>query len=340
MLLFRDDKERSMQGEFPGVSVVVPVYKSAESLRTLFERIVIVLEPLGDFEVIFVDDGSPKETWTVIQDLSLESQSVVGLRLGRNYGQHSALVAGVRAATKEIIVTLDDDLQNPPEEIPILVSYLRQNHLDVVYGVPERTAQPLFRRLAGIAIRKLLGSGLGADSAQNLSSFRVFRTDSREAFGADLGVTVSLDAILTWGNSRFGTVTVKHDVRSFGRSNYSLRKLIRHSVDTITGYSAVPLQLASLLGFVTSLFGFGVLIYVVAIPLMSGQSVQGFPFLASTIAIFAGVQLLTLGVLGEYLARMHFRIMRKPTYFIAEMTQPNEAFRSHSSESQESQDPQ
>jgi len=265
--------------------------------------------------------------------------NVRGLRLGRNYGQHSALVAGVRAAKMPIAATIDDELQNPPEEIPNLVSQLIANDLDGVYGDPKETKQSLSRRVAGKGIRKVLGKGLATDFASDMSSFRVFRTASREAFRADLGVNVSLDALLAWGNSRFGNISVRHDAREYGESNYSIRKLLRFSIDTITGYSTVPLQMASVLGFLTSLFGFGVLIYVVAIPLMSGQSVQGFPFLASTIAIFARVQLLTLGVLGEYLARMHFRIMRKPTYFIAEMTQPNAESRPQSAESQTVQDP-
>jgi undecaprenyl-phosphate 4-deoxy-4-formamido-L-arabinose transferase len=238
-----------------------------------------------------------------------------------------------------ISVTIDDDLQNPPEEIPQLIEHLLMNDLDVVYGVPLKTNQPFSRRVAGKGIRKILGSGLGAESAPELSSFRAFRTASREAFNADLGINVSLDALLAWGNSRFGSVSVQHNVRGHGRSNYSLRKLLKFSIDTITGYSTVPLQVASVLGFLTALFGLCVLFYVVAFPLINGQSVQGFPFLASTIAIFAGVQLLTLGVLGEYLARMHFRIMRKPTYFIAEMTYPNAELRSQSIASQTIQEP-
>lgn len=301
-----------------GISVVVPVFRSTDSLRLLVERVTSALQPIGNFEIILVDDGSPKDTWTAVQDLALNSSNVRGLRLGRNYGQHSALVAGVRAATFPITVTIDDDLQNPPEEIPQLVEHLLRNDLEVVYGVPRQAKQSWSRRIAGRGIRRVLSGGLGADAATEMSSFRVFRTASREAFSLDLGVNVSLDALLTWGNGKFGSALVDHSVRGYGRSNYSFKKLMRFSIDTITGYSTVPLQVASLLGLLTSLFGFGVLVYVVAVPMLSGQSVQGFPFLASTIAIFAGVQLLTLGVLGEYLARMHFRIMRKPTYFVAE----------------------
>ena len=306
-----------------GISVIVPVYRSTDSIRLLVERVKEVLQPKGNFEVILIDDGSPIDTWKIVEELALSSTNVRGMRLGRNYGQHSALVAGVRAAKFSITVTIDDDLQNPPEEIPKLVKHLLENELDVVYGVPREAKQSRGRRMAGRGIRRVLGGGLRADAATEMSSFRVFHTASREAFSSDLGANVSLDALLTWGNSKFGSALVQHDERGYGRSNYSFTKLLRFSIDTITGYSTVPLQVASLLGLVTSFFGFGVLVYVVALPILKGQTVQGFPFLASTIAIFAGVQLLTLGVLGEYLARMHFRIMRKPTYFVAEITAPN-----------------
>lgn len=301
------------------VSVVVPVYRSTESLITLVDRLDTVLSPLGEYEVILVDDGSPAETWAVITALTVRSSRVRGFRLGRNFGQHSALVAGVRQAQFPIVVTLDDDLQNPPEEIPRLIAALKERDLDVVYGVPERMEQSLPRRLAGRITRKSLGSGLGQEAALEFSSFRAFRTRIRDAFASDVGTNVSLDALLTWGASRFGSVAVRHDPRAMGTSNYTYRRLLRFAVDTTTGYSTAPLQFASILGLATAFLGFLSLLWVVIYPLVVGRTVQGFPFLASTIAIFSGVQLLTLGIIGEYLSRMHFRVMRKPTYVISQV---------------------
>lgn len=305
-----------------GVSIVVPVFRSTTTLPRLVARIEQTLGPIGSFEVILVDDGSPPETWDAIARIAGQSEVTRGLRLSRNYGQHSALLAGVRAARFPVIVTLDDDLQNPPEEIPRLVEALLQNDLDVVYGVPEGIKQPLPRRLAARLTRKALGHGLGQQSATDMSSFRAFRTSIREAFAADLGANVSLDALLTWGAAAYGSIIVRHDARAEGNSTYSYRKLLRFAIDTTTGYSTVPLQFASLLGFATSFFGFLALLWVVIVPLVVGRTVEGFPFLASTIAIFSGVQLLTLGVIGEYLARMHFRVMRKPTYVIRQTVNP------------------
>lgn len=310
-------------GAWRGVSVVVPVYRSTDSLVELVDRVDAVLGPLGEYEVILVDDGSPAATWDVITTIVARTPSVRGVRLGRNYGQHSALVAGVRQARFPLTVTIDDDLQNPPEEIPRLLAALDDGDLDVVYGVPDQMRQSLPRRLAGRITRKSLGAGLGQDQALVFSSFRAFRTRVRDAFASDLGTNVSLDALLTWGASRFGSVRARHDVRAMGTSNYTYSRLMRFAIDTTTGYSTAPLQFASVLGLATAFLGLLALVWVVLYPLVVGRSVEGFPFLASTIAIFSGVQLLTLGIIGEYLARMHFRIMRKPTYVISEMADPS-----------------
>lgn len=301
------------------MSVVVPVYRGAPTISELVSRSQAVLDTYEHYEIILVDDGSPDNSWDVITALAESNPYVRGIRLGRNFGQHNALVAGVRSAQFPIIATIDDDLQNPPEEIPLLVDTLLNRNLDVVYGVPANVEQSLPRRLSGQLTRVILNRVLGVSSAPNMSSFRVFRTQLREAFASDIGTNVSLDALLTWGGSKFGGVEVQHDARAQGTSNYSFRRLLRFAIDTTTGYSTFPLQVASILGLATAAFGLAVLVFVVGRPLISGQSVPGFPFLAATIAIFAGVQLFTLGIIGEYLARMHFRIMRKPTYAVRDI---------------------
>lgn len=301
-----------------GVSVVVPVFRTTDGLRELVRRVHGALTGTLH-EIIFVDDGSPPATWQVVQELARADSSVVGLRLGRNSGQHSALLAGVRTAQYPVVVTIDDDLQNPPEEIPRLIAALADG-VDVVYGSPHRVAQRRWRSVSSSLTRLLMSSSLGAANASRMSSFRAFRTSLRDGFDAELGPAVSLDALLSWSTSRFGSVPVEHHARSEGASNYTFRKLVRFAFDTATGYSAVPLQLAMTVGAATATFGVGVLAWVVGRMVITGESVPGFPFLASIITIFSGAQLLALGLIGEYLARMHFRVMRKPTYVIAETT--------------------
>ncbi len=303
-----------------GVSVVVPVYRSDATLAPLVEGVAVALADVPSWEIVLVDDGSGGATWPTVARLAREHPRVRALRLSRNFGQHNALVAGLRAARFGTTVTIDDDLQNPPAEIPRLLARLGEGDLDVVYGVPDQPEQALWRRLAGRMSRQAMRSVLGMASAPDVTSFRAFRTRLRDAFDGQLGTNVALDALLSWGTTRFGSVTVRHAPRETGRSNYTFGRLVRFTLDTTTGYSAVPLQIASVTGLVTAAFGVVVLAWVVGRPLLTGQSVPGFPFLASTIAIFSGVQLFTLGIMGEYLARMHFRIMSKPTYVIAEDT--------------------
>ena len=301
-----------------GLSVVVPVYRSEQTLRELVSRISSALQKY-DFEIILVDDASGDGSWKEISSLAKENLNVFGIRLGRNSGQHGALLAGVRTAKFETTVTLDDDLQNPPEEIERLILGLKQG-VDVVYGVSSEIKQNFYRRLGSNLVRKFFSSALGFNSAVTMSSFRAFRTNLREGFSTQLGPNISLDALLTWSTTRFAVAEVRHDMRKMGKSHYTYRKLVRFMIDMTTGYSALPLRLATSIGFVTIGFGLLLLAYVVGRPILSGESVPGFPLLASSITIFSGVQIFLLGILGEYIGRMHFRVMNKPTYMIAEST--------------------
>lgn len=302
----------------PGVSIVVPTYKSPTTLTELVER----TESLGlsAFEIIIVDDGNNDATWEQIGLLSQTNKSVVGLRLGRNFGQHSALLAGVRKAKYSQIVTIDDDLQNPPEEIPNLLAKL-VNGVDVVYGVSTQVRQNVWRRFTSRTAKAIFAKVLGFESAISISSFRAFRTQLREGFAGELGPHVSLDALLTWSTSRFSTLEVEHHARRVGKSNYSFTKLVRFLLDTATSYSTRPLRLATTLGFITTLFGLLLLVWVLGNAIFVGDSVPGFPFLAASIAVFSGVQLVVLGIIGEYLGKIHFRAMSKPTYTVSETTE-------------------
>ena len=301
-----------------GLSIVVPVFRSEKTLNELVNRITNSISDKS-VEIILIDDASGDGTWTTICSIARQNSMVTGIRLGRNSGQHGALLAGVRAAKFQTVVTLDDDLQNPPEEINKLIDALVPG-VDVVYGVSTEVKQNFYRRAGSKLVRKFFASALGFNSAVSMSSFRTFRTALREGFNTALGPNVSLDALLTWSTTRFTVVEVKHDERKVGDSHYTFRKLVRFMIDMATGYSALPLRLASALGFLTISFGAIILVYVIGRPIITGERVQGFPMLASTIIIFSGVQIFLLGILGEYIGRMHFRVMNKPTYMVAETT--------------------
>ncbi len=300
----------------PSLSVVVPVYNSHQCLPELVARLGHVLPQVAlRYELILVNDGSRDASWDVIVGLAAEHAWIRAVDMLRNYGQHNAVLCGVRAATYEVVVTMDDDLQHPPEELPRLLKELERGY-DVVYGTPSELPHQLWRNLASRITKIALQATMGAETARKVSAWRAFRTPVRTAFSDYRSPFLSLDVLLTWGTTRFGSVEVRHEPRRMGRSNYTFRMLLTHALNMMTGFSVLPLQLASLTGFAFTAFGICVLIYVVGRYLLYGTNVPGFPFLASVIAIFSGAQLFAIGIIGEYLARMHFRMMERPTYSV------------------------
>jgi undecaprenyl-phosphate 4-deoxy-4-formamido-L-arabinose transferase len=300
------------------ISVVIPVYNGARTLPEVLARLYPVLSVLGrPFEVLLVNDGSTDGSRDVVTRLAGRWPDVRGVNLLRNYGQHNALLCGIRLARHEVVVTLDDDLQHPPEEIPRLLARLAEG-CDVVYGTPKRERHGFWRGLASSLTRWALQTAMGTANARKVSAFRAFRTRLRDAFANFRSPFVFLDALLTWGAAadRFAAVPVRHDPRPVGQSNYTFGKLVATALNMMTGYTTLPLRVASAAGFASMLFGLGVLLFVVGRYLWQGSSVAGFPFLASIIAIFAGMQLFVLGTIGEYLARMHFRMMDRPAYVV------------------------
>lgn len=300
------------------VSIVIPVFNAEANLPELYRQLMPAMESLVErFEVILVEDSSRDRSWDVISALSAKDQRVRGFRLSRNYGQHNALLCGIRAAKYDVIVTMDDDLQHPVSEIPLLLQALLQGH-DVVYGTSNDNQHDLWRNVASRMTKLALQSAMGAKSAAQVSAFRAFPTRLRDAFQDYRSPSVSIDVLLTWATTKFTAATVKHAPRLSGASNYTVRKLITHAFNLMTGFSTMPLQLASVIGFVFTLFGFGVLAWVLGRYFIQGASVPGFAFLASLIAIFSGAQMFTLGIFGEYLARMYGRTMERPAYVVLE----------------------
>ncbi len=307
--------------DFPdGISAVIPVHRSETTLPILIPRLTAALEALvAAHEIILVDDGSPDGSWAAISAAAGLDPRIRGIRLMRNFGQHNALLVGIREARYAQIVTLDDDLQNPPEEIGRLVAQLTDD-VDVVYGTPTNEQHSLWRSAASRITKYALEEAMGATAARSVSAFRLFRTDLRRGFDRYQSPDISIDVLLTWATTRFAAVPVQHHPRGGGRSNYTFGRLIHHALNMVTGFTTRPLRLASMVGFLFTLFGVVVFVIVVVRNLIEGDAVPGFPFLASLIAIFSGVQLLILGILGEYVARMHLRLQERPPYVVAEIT--------------------
>lgn len=300
-------------------SIVVPTYNSSKSLVQLVQRIQGAFKSNDSIEILLVDDGSAPITWNTIKEICLKNENVRGIKLSRNFGQHNALLCGIREANGSFIITLDDDLQHPPEVIPLLKDRLDEGY-DVVYGTAIKNCHNLARFMSSRITKWALQKAMGAKVASQISAFRIFKTEIREAFKNYDGPNANIDILLTWGTCDFSAVKVEHQPRQFDQSGYTTLKLIKHAMNMITGFTTRPLKFATLIGFLFSLFGLVIFTYVIARWLIEGSIVPGFSFLASIIAIFSGAQLIALGIIGEYLGRIHLKSTNQPSFSISEKT--------------------
>lgn len=303
------------------VSVVIPCYRSETTLRSLVEELLVALAQFRDegllvaSEVILVVDGSPDRTEDLAVRLASEHASVRTVLLRRNFGQHNALVAGIRSAVHEVVVTIDDDRQHPPQEIRKLLAALAKNDVDLVYAVPEVEEHGPFRSFSSRLVKRGL-AWAGVENAEMVGAFRAFRTDLRDGFRESGDPQVNLDVLLSWTTNRVTSVRVAMARRASGASSYNLSRLLRHTANMVTGYGTVPLRMATWLGFAFGAFGIALLIWVLVRFSLGETTVPGFTTLAALVSLFSGAQMVTIGVIGEYLGRQHFRSMRRPMYVV------------------------
>jgi len=298
------------------ISIVIPVYNSEATLRSLHDRLTAVLGKLGyDYEILFVDDGSADDSWQVLKQMRELDDRVKIITLMRNFGQHNAIFCGLSHSTGDYIITMDDDLQNPPEEIVKLIDKIEEGY-DVVYGDYISKQHNGFRNLGSTAILKVYKFAFNLEG--NATSFRILRRNVVEAILAyDMNYTF-IDGLLAWYTRSIGHVSVNHARRSTSKSGYSMRKLLTLSLNLLTNFSLMPLQLATLLGISTSFFGFAMAFYFIMKKLIIGVEVTGYTSLIVVITFFSGLQLLALGMIGEYLGRVHLNINKKPQYAVRE----------------------
>ncbi len=305
------------------VSVVIPVYNAADTLLTLADELVQTLssEKLS-FELIFVDDGSGDASWGTIQAVREKyPDRVFALRLMRNFGQHNALMCGLRQSHGQVVVTLDDDMQHPPSEIPKLLRALAAAPVDVVYGAPADREHTSWRNFGSATLNFFFRLALQAPVS--LSAFRAIRSEVVQSIlSYDLNYTF-IDGLLAWNTTRIIAVEVRHNPRQRGQSGYSFGRLVTLAVNLMTNFSLLPLQVVSLVGFITATLGFCLgLWYLMNWLLSPVVVVPGFATTIIAILVLGGVQLLGLGIIGEYLGRMHLNINRKPQYVVREALAP------------------
>ena len=299
------------------ISVVIPCYKTGNRVSALVTEIAESLNTFKpkSFEIIMVVDGSPDDTWNLVSAAANTHDFVRGINLMRNYGQHSALLAGVRAARGQVIVTIDDDFQHSPLDIPKLVNALNEN-VDIAYGVSVEEEHSFFRNFSSRVYKKFVGALLRAEGANIAGAFRAFKRDLVPGFSQSDDLYAPLDVMLTWVSSKSIGIPLQMQVRKDGSSNYTFRSLLRHALNALTGYSIAPLRFVSFLGLFTFGISFLIALFVLAQYLTGRIEVAGFPTLAILISMFAGVQLLSIGIIGEYLGRLHMRSMGRPRYVI------------------------
>ena len=296
------------------LSVVIPVYRSAGILPQLARRLSASLAASGaSYEIIFVEDCSPDESWKVLTQLqTADPEHVVAIQLMRNFGQHNALMCGLRHAQGRYVVTLDDDLQHPPEEIPrLLEAALRDGH-DLVYGVYERKRHAWGRNVGSSLINGFYR--IAFRTHVQVTSFRVM---SRDLVDTVLGYTLNfvfLDGLLAWNTTRVGEVLVEHHPRAQGRSGYSISKLLGLALNLFTSFSVLPLRIASAAGVVVACGGLTAAVYYLARYIASDIHVPGYASTIMAIMVLGGTQLLAIGVMGEYLGRLHLNANGKPQY--------------------------
>jgi len=303
-----------------GVSIVVPVYNSESTLQNLVETVKAEMSLLEiEWEIVLVDDGSVDRSWRQICDLAKADTRVSGIRFAQNYGQHPALLAGIRSAKYSITVTIDDDLQHRPSSIRQLISKLDTN-VSLVYGVAIDEEHNAARNISSRISKWFLSKAMGMKQAANASAFRAFSTDLRDSWNGITDTRISIDILLSWTTKDYEIVNVPMDKRAIGKSNYTFNKLLKHLFNMVLGYSTRPLTIITICGCILGLAGFFVLCWVLFRHFFGSSSVAGFTFLASLISLMSGMQLVSMGIIGQYLGRVYDRSMGKPIYQIKSST--------------------
>ncbi len=298
------------------LSIVVPVFNEEEVLPDLYKRLKAVCEAQGSsYEIVFVDDGSSDDSVPQLIQMQAEDPAVRVIQLTRNFGQQAAVLAGFRNSRGEIIVQLDSDLQHPPEEIPKLISAMKDD-VDLVTTV-SRVRRDSQLRVWGSRFLKWIGrSILGKRCHINLSSFRAMRRSVIEKVDHCSDRSRYMAVLMSWLSVPTVEIEVEHHQRQIGQTKYSILALISLAWDMVTGYSSFPLRLVTYLGFGSAVLGFLLVIFLLYQRFYNGILIEGFILLSAIFSFFAGVHLFCMGILGEYLSRIHFQVQGRPSYVI------------------------
>lgn len=304
----------------PELTVVIPAFNEEENLKPIVERLVSALEnEVEGLEIIFVDDGSIDKTWAGVSDLAEADPRVRGLRFARNFGHQAAVTAGVDAARGRAVVLIDADLQDPPEVIPEMIAKWREG-FEVVYAQREtREGETLFKKGTAALFYRLLHRVTDVDIPVDTGDFRLMGPRALEAFRALPERNRFIRGLVSWIGFRQTAVRYHREARHAGETKYPFRKMLRFALDALTSFSFLPLRVSTFLGFVASAFSF-LYILVVLVLKAVGISWSGYTSLMASILFLGGVQLIMIGVLGEYIARIFDEVKRRPLYLVGDST--------------------
>lgn len=316
----KNGEETMQKKQVPHISVVTPVYGCAKALEELYERLVKSLETItDDFEIVMVDDHSPDNAWEVIKRLSARDPRVRGISLSRNFGQHHAITAGLDFARGDWVVVMDCDLQDRPEEIPKLYKTAQEGY-DVVFGKRVRRKDPLFKSLASKAYYAVYTylSGLPFDSS--VANFSIISRKVVDAFHRIREQNRSYSQFIGWFGFKRKDIEIEHAPRPYGKSAYSLRKLVNLAIDGIVSNSNKPLRLSIKFGFTLSFLSLLYIIWLIVKYFMFGIPVPGWTSVMVSIYFIGGMLFFNLGVLGLYVGKIFNETKNRPIYVIDETT--------------------
>ena len=308
----------------PYLSVVIPVYNEEENLRELAERLMRTLTTMGrPFEIILVDDGSSDRSWEILTELHDQyPQNLRGLQFNRNFGQHQAIFAGFQAARGQVMITLDADLQNPPEEIPRLVAKLEEGY-DTVGGWRENRRDSLFRKLPSHLVNVVMSKVTGVKLRDYGCMLRAYRREVIDSINQCHESSSFIPALANLYSHRVAEIPVGHAERERGKSKYSLIKLLRLNFDLMTGFSNSPIHVVGFTGVAIAFLGLFFGAFLLLRRLLVGPEVEGIFTLFAILFIFVGLNTLGLALIGEYVGRIYREVRGRPRYVIRQTLGPD-----------------
>lgn len=301
-------------------SVIVPCYQDEASIENTYRELKGTMTALGaPYELIFVDDGSMDGTYGVIKRLQeTEGSHLVAVQFLRNFGQHAAICAGFACAEGDVVITIDSDLDVPADEIPKLLAAV-EHGADVAMGWRQRRAESWIRSVSSKAANWLVGRATGVKVHDAGCMLRAYRREVVQLINQFPELSKNLIALVPWLRVRVAEVRVECGKSTWKKSSrYSMYKLFQLGMDVVTGYTAIPVQIVSMLGILSSTFGFLAGIFLVAYRILYGVGPSGSVTFLALLSLFGGVQLLALGVMGEYISRIYVQVRQRPFYIVRE----------------------